>query len=232
MTKSFRNERAMLSPIHLWLADQGFFTKYEFQTPWGICDLVGVRPVADKVTARMSAGGKEAIGSSTNAAVLLAIPSVESGKSISPARLAKALGDYVSSEKISQSLKALKKKRFIESTAKGYWRRIDAWHPFFDSIVAIEFKLSRVEEVLLQATHHKGITQQSYVALPAAAAERALIGKGRERFSARGVGVIALSENTCATLLAPETSAYATNPVFALHAAERFWPEISETIKH
>jgi len=222
MSKGFRNERAMLSPIHLWLAGQGFFTKYEFRTPWGICDLVGVRPVADKVAARMSAGGKEAVGSSTNAAVLFGIPSAESGKSITPARLAEALGDYVGSEKIAQSLKSLRKKRFIEVTARGAYRRIDSWHPFFDLIVAIEFKLSRIEEVLLQATHHKGMTQQSYVALPALAAERALAGKGRERFLARGIGVIALGENTCSTLLDPAPSAYATNPVFALHTAERF----------
>ena len=226
------NERAMLSPIHLWMAAQGFFTRYEFQTPWGICDLVGVKPVAENVVARAAAGITEPIGSTQNVAVFLAIPSASSSHSISLEKLAAALGDYVDSEQIGRSLASLRKKRMITTTKQGNFRRSDRWIPVVESIVAVEFKLSRVEEVLLQATHHKGITEKSYAALPALAAARVASGRNRERFVERGIGLISLSAETCDILIPPGPSAYRVNPIFELHTAERFWTEILETIEH
>ena len=222
----------MLSPIHLWLGAQGFFARYEFQTPWGICDLVGVKPVAENVVARAAAGITEPIGSAQNVAVFLAIPSASSGRSISPEKLAAALGDYTDSGQIGRSLASLRKKRLVTATRQGNFRRSDRWLPVVESIIAVEFKLSRVEEVLLQATHHKDITEKSYVALPAAAAARVASGRNRERFVERGIGLISLSADTCDILLPPGPSIYRVNPIFELHTAERFWPEILETIKH
>lgn len=216
MGRSFRNERAMLSPIHLWLADQGFFTKYEFQTPWGICDLVGVRPLGEKTALRATAGITESIGSAQNVAVFLAIPKANSGRGISVDKLAESLGDYVGSGKLERSIKSLRKKRLIAVTPSGRLHRNDHWHPFFDAIVAVEFKLSRVEEVLLQATHHKGITQDSYVALPMATAQRALESKVRDRIIDRGIGVIGLADQVCTILLPPRRSAYPQS-VASLH---------------
>ena len=222
----------MLSPIHLWLGNQGYFTKYEFQTPWGICDLVGVRPLADRTARRVAAGINESIGSTHNVAVFLAIPKASSGRSISCEKLTKALGEYAGSDQVKRSLGSLRKKRLISVTGNGNFQRNDDWHPFFDSIVAVEFKLSRVEEVLIQATHHKGITQESYVALPLALANRVASGKACERFAKRGVGIIGLTDDSCTIVLPPGPSDYKVNPVFEVHAAERFWPEVLETIKH
>jgi hypothetical protein len=220
-----RNERAMLSPIHLWLASLGFFTKNEFQMPWGICDLVGVKADPTAVIERVKEGR-------IPVATLLAIPTRGSRRYTTIEELASTLGPHLEAGQISDIVKRLKSKKFV-SVNDGRITRPSGRHGFYEKIVAVEFKLTRIEEALAQATHHKVVTSDSYVALPHIVAEKAVHDGWRAEFGRKGVGLISLRSDACDVVWQPaRSSIYPVNPVFECHAAERFWPEISKAVQH
>ena len=57
-TSGFRLERDMVQSARNWLTDQGFQTKSEFYTPWGVCDLVAVSFKEASVRQRLALGQK------------------------------------------------------------------------------------------------------------------------------------------------------------------------------
>jgi hypothetical protein len=70
----FRLEQEMVRPAAEWLNGLNLLVKREFHTPWGVCDLVGLRFNEAKVQERLSLGQRSAIGSALRIMLLQQIP--------------------------------------------------------------------------------------------------------------------------------------------------------------
>ena len=113
--------------------------------------------------------------------------------------------------------------RFVRTTRRGSFQRINGWMPLHKKIVAIELKLTRVTEVLHQAAAHLEFADESYVGLPLKTARKLVESRRKEEFREMGVGVLGLEETTCEALLAAGRAREASNPVLQGHCVERFW---------
>src|SRR6266446_3702040 len=85
----FESEAKMSKPVIRWMQSLGLRVKPEFITPWGICDLVGLSFRSTSVQHRLRLGQTQPITSVTRAALLLRIPDVATGQSITLMALTK-----------------------------------------------------------------------------------------------------------------------------------------------
>ncbi len=225
-------ESQLLSPVRQWLAQQGFVTIHEFQTPWGISDLVGLRPNLRKVEERVSAGHMEVIGDMQAAMVLLAIPTAESHRSVSTAELKAELGYLLSEIKIDKLLERLRRKKLVAVNGANRLVRNTPWLPYHEQLVSVELKLSRVDEALAQAARHRVITSFSYVALPEGTARKVVESSKIDAFRRSGVGLLSASDRQCEVILHPAVENDGLERLHEIAAAERCWRQVLKTIDH
>lgn len=232
MTLRLRQESEMLFPIEQWLLNRNYVTKVEIQLPWGICDLVGMKPELDRAVTRLNETGKRTIGNFTNAWLMVHLPSPRARKAVSREDLLTQSAMVMNATQLSAGLDDLVARQLATKTSNGKFQRACSWFPYHDSVVAVELKLSRIEDVLSQATRHKALTKQSYIALPIDLAERLMNSKRRETLEQSGVGLIATDGSKCMEMLMPKTARFEPDPVFAVLVADRFWGDVLKTIHH
>ena len=220
---SFRFESDMLEPAMRWLKGQDLLVKPEFAAPWGICDLVALQFHTTNVKRREKLGQLRSLGSAVRAEVLVRIPD-EAERSISVTKLRMLCAHVVTPERLDQELERLESDRFIVETRRGQVARLNGWMPLYRRLIAIELKLSRIEEAMWQARMHLGFTSESYVGLPTEQAERTMRSRaGRERFERDGIGLLAVGRAECKVLIRPGKRTDLIDPAAQLHVIERFW---------
>lgn len=212
----------MADPVIDWLSVSGLIVKREFATAWGVCDLAGCSINSSRAKHRLALGQRRAVGPELRIALLLSIPNVGSRQSTTITQLGRAFGAYVDDEAIEQEVERLRKNRFVEISGRGRIQKRNGWLPLHDRIVAVELKLSRVGDALEQARANQGFADESFVAMPADRAYRA-VHSTRTRFREAGVGLLAVSRNSCDVVIAAQHRSELVDEVWQTHAVERFW---------
>lgn len=220
---TFHLESEMQAPVRLWMEGQGLATKTEFSTPWGVCDLVGVSFYAPNVTKRLAHGQTRAIGSAATVAILHEIPDVEEQTSITLRGLSRRLENQVDPESLERELERLRRSRFVVSPRKNAFQRINGWLPLHCRIAAVELKLSRFTDALSQAASHLVFATESYVALPRDLALRVLHDYRASQLSVSGVGLIAVTADSCELLLPSAGVPSCVDQVLQHACVEHFW---------
>lgn len=219
----FLRESDMTPLATSWLTNQGFQVKQEMSFPWGISDLVGVSFATKQVQKRVALKQRDAVGSVFRIELLLSLPDVNEGKSLSLSKLLKKFAGLISADELSAELEVLAQKRFIRVDGKGAFQKMNGWMPLHDRLVAVELKMDRVDDALSQARKNKELTWESYVGLPTTIAERVLKGKRRADFIAAGVGLLGMGIRGVQKLLSPKKVGERSTPAIEIHCVERFW---------
>jgi hypothetical protein len=220
----FAREAEMLAPVGRWLKANGMTAKSEFVTPWGVCDLVGLRFNARKVIRRLELRQKRAVSSVTRALLLLKIPDIETRRSVTLERLVRIYGPSISEEVVRDETSRLVADRFVVRTSRQRLQRVNGWIPLQDQIVAVELKLSRVDEVLRQALNNLGFADESYAALPADVARRVKSNPSRwSKAFDSGVGLLSVSRHRCELLKAAKKNGRWVDKALQLYCVEKFW---------
>src|SRR5271157_1389179 len=153
--RPFRFEHEMSVSALRWLRQDGLIAKSEFSTPWGICDFVGVDIDPERAAYRLQLRQKSAVGPMIRVDLLARIPDENSGKSVSLSRLSSLYRDRLTEDQIEQELQSLRTGRFVTFDVRyKHVQKINGWMPLHRRIVALELKLSRVDEALNQAMSH------------------------------------------------------------------------------
>ena len=214
----------MTQPVLRWLRSSGLFVKAEFAAPWGICDLVGVSFRSQSVKHRRRLRQTQPITSISRAAVLLQIPDEETGESISINALAKEYSSSMTCDLVDAHARRLIADGFVIKTASGELQKRNGWFPLHKRLVAVELKLSRIEDVLSQAQNNLLFADESYVALPKAVAVR--VAEKRVRwtpFFESGVGLLSVTKRSCDVLIKPHRQSAAVDNIIQFCCVEKFW---------
>jgi hypothetical protein len=214
----------MSQPVVRWLRSFGLVVKAEFAAPWGICDLVGLSFRQQSVKHRRRLRQTQPITSISRAAVLLRIPDVESGQSISLKALAKDYSSSMTRDEIEDHASRLIADGFVTRNTCGELQKRNGWFPMHKRLVAVELKLNRIEEVLFQAQNNLLFAQESYVALPKDVAVR--VSERRARwapFFDSGVGLLSVTKRSCNVLIRPTRQPLADDNLIQFCCVEKFW---------
>jgi len=214
----------MTPTVARWMRDEGMTAKAEFVTPWGVCDLVGLRFNAQNVARRIQLGQTRPVTSITRAMILLQIPDVESGRSITVEKLLRRWTTCVPEEAVRKETERLIADRFVILTSKVRLQKINGWTPLHDRLIAVELKLSRVEQAMRQALNNLAFADESYVALPTDIARRVVHTPSRwSTFFSAGVGLLSVTHRRCQVLIAPKKTEQWKDKPAQLYCVEKFW---------
>jgi hypothetical protein len=220
----FRFEREMSERTRKWLVAEGLTVKSEFPVPWGVCDFVGVEFEPKRVAHRLRLGQIKSIGSALSVDLLGHIPDQHTGRSISLSGLTKLYDGWLNADRLVAELQKLKRSKFI--VCDGSLRRfqkINGWAPIHRRIVALELKLCRVEQALIQARANLAFATESWVGMPDSVATRiASQPRHASLFRQSGIALLAVSPARCRCLIAPLPRVSVDNTL-QLHTVERFW---------
>ena len=220
----FARESEMTASVARWLIANGMTAKSEFVTPWGICDFVGVRLNPKKVACRLKHKQVRSVSSITRAVLLLQIPNFGTGESITLERLVRSCGPSISGETVRRETSRLIDDRFVVCSSRKGLQKVNGWIPLQDRIVAVELKLSRIDEAMRQAANNLGFAEESYVALPADVARRAVSSASRwSKFSDAGVGLLSVARHRCEVLLPAAKPKKWMDTAIQLYCVEKFW---------
>ena len=224
----FGLEKWMTIPALKWLTATPMLVKWEFRTPWGICDLVGVELSQTRVAARISSGQRTSIGPPSRVALLQLIPDASTGRTTDVERLRSQIDEPASI--FERDLRSLCERRFVVRHEDGGLQRLTGWAPLHTRIVAIELKLSRVDEVISQARSHTAFATESFIGLPTDKAVRLANSERAKRLREAGVGLLSVDREEASVLIRPEGHSN-PDPVLQMHCVERFWRESFSTSK-
>jgi hypothetical protein len=219
----FKYEHQMVKPAVAWLESKGLMVKREFPTPWGICDLVGCSFNKHNVKKRLRLGQKKPVGSHLRIMLLSDIPEENDGSPISLSQLAETYSDFFDIERIDSELNRLEKDKFIQKTPSGSVYKLNGWMPLQKKIVALELKLSRVQDALHQAIANLEFSNESYVGLPMEIARRLVKSITASSFAENGIGIVGLNRENYKVFRSPTCCKKRTDPVFQSYCVERFW---------
>ncbi len=220
---SFQYEREMVEPATRWLRKQGLMVKSEFPTPWGICDLVGCSLNKHKVKKRLALRQKQPIRSELRVHLLSLIPEKEQGESVGVDDLYRVFEPYLDKERIELELHRLTRDRFVQPADARTFYKVNGWMPLHKRLVAVELKLSRIDDALHQAINNLEFAHESFAALPVDVARRIVTGKRKADFQAEGIGVVAVAPEGCRVLLRPAARHSRNDITMQAYCVERFW---------
>ena len=219
----FNYEYQMFKPAEAWLKSKGLMVKREFPTPWGICDLVGCSFNKRNVRKRLRLGQKKPVGSHLRVMLLSDIPEENDSPPITPSQLAEIYSDFFDADRIFSELDRLEKDKFVQKTPSGSIYKLNGWMPLQKKIVALELKLSRVQDVLHQAIANLEFADESYVGLPMETASRLLRSTTISQFIKRGIGIVGLNREKCRVFKSATCHKKSTDQIIQAHCVERFW---------
>lgn len=222
--QEFYTESEMTAPAIRWMEDASLIVKHEFVTPWGKCDLAGLQFDDENVCKRLDLRQTKAVGSVVNAAILLTIPDVESNESTTVEKLHFEHHSWFPEDTIRTAINRLVQDHFVIEYSGGRLQKVNGWLPIHRRLVAIELKLSRVEEVLQQARNNLEFATESFAALPTEIADRVCEHRIRwKHFFDAGVGLLRVSTQRCEVLI-PSANPTANQPeALSFYCAEKFW---------
>jgi len=223
MSMPFRYEREMLEPAARYLQSQNLMVKKEFPTPWGICDLVGCSLNKSRFRQRLNLRQTKPIRSQLRVHLLSLIPDEDEAGTVDVDHLYEHFGSYLDRARIEVELDRLARDRFIEEASPGAYFKRNGWMPLHKKLVAVELKLTRVDDALHQAINNLGFADESYVGLPADAAARVLRGRRKADFTERGVGVLAMEGDYCRVALRARKRKPDPQRAAQAYSVERFW---------
>jgi hypothetical protein len=220
----FERESEMAVAVARWMKATGMTAKSEFVTPWGICDLVGLRFNPEKVACRLAQKQIRAISSITRALLLLQIPDIQEKRAITLNTLVKRFAPSIPEEVIRRETARLIADRFVIASSRCRLQKMNGWMPLQDRMVAVELKLSRVDEAMRQAVNNLGFVDESYVALPADVAGRVISSVTRwSKFFDLGIGLLAVAQYNCEVLQPAGKTGNWTDRAIQLYCVEKFW---------
>lgn len=224
MTNTFARESDMAAPATSWLKARGLLVKSEFVSPWGICDLVGVRFNQAHVAHRLGYEQTKRVGSITRAALLLEVPDVETGKSITLKRMVRDCSPAIREEVVVKEMERLETDGFVRRGPRGRLQKLNGWVPLQEMLVAVELKLSRIEEAMQQARMNLGFADHSYVGLPAEVARRVASSATRwGKYFDDGIGLLSVSKARCRVLIPARKTQTWTDEAIQLYCVDKFW---------
>lgn len=207
-----------------WLAAEGMTVKSEFVTPWGICDLVGLRFNRRNVDRRRDLKQTRAIGSITRAVLLMQIPDKETQKSTTLGRLVRQCAPSIPEEVVSEETHRLIADHFVKRSSRGRLQKMNGWMPLQDRLVAVELKLSRIAEAMRQAMNNLGFAEESYVGLPSDVADRVAANASRwSDFFDAGVGLLSVTPEGCKVVVKAQRSRHGADEPIRFYCVEKFW---------
>jgi len=119
----FAYEREMAEPAMAWLAAQRLLVKREFQTPWGVCDLVGCSLNERNVHVRLALGQRKALRSQLRVHLLSLIPDCTERRTVSLDDLHRRFSGHLDRRRIEQELNKLIADRFVERDDRQTYSR-------------------------------------------------------------------------------------------------------------
>lgn len=223
----------MVKPVMQWMHSLGLTVKSEFITPWGICDLVGLSFKKGSVAQRRRLGQHEAISSISRAAIMLRIPDAETNHSITLARLVREFAPVILPETIIEETRRLEAAGFVRRVRGGQLQKLNGWAPLWKRFMAVELKLTRIEEAMSQAQNNLAFAAESYIALPEEVAIR--VGEKRERWDgyfASGVGLLAVTHKSCRIVIQSRPcDLFNADQSVQFYCVEKFWRSYSKDLK-
>jgi hypothetical protein len=220
----FNYESCMRQSVVGWMQALKLIVKSEFTSPWGICDLVGLQFNKRHVAHRLKLGQTRSISSMTRAALLLLIPDIETHKSITMRRLACECASIVQPETVIEETQRLVTDGFVICRSGDRLQKINGWMPLQKRFIAVELKLKRVEEAMLQAESNFGFADESYIALPEELAMRVATRPARRKdFLTSGVGLLSVTPKSSVIIIRSRRRSAEKNPVAQLYSIEKFW---------
>lgn len=220
---AFAYEREMAAPASAWLAAQELMVKREFPTPWGVCDLVGCSLNELKVRKRLLLGQRKALRSQLRVHVLSLIPDRSEERAVSLDDLHRCFGGHLDRGRIEEEIEKLIEDRFVEQVDGQTYSRHNRWVPLHKRLIAVELKLTRTDDVFVQAVNNLGFADESYVALPADRARRLAKSQSRAAFTAKGIGLLAVGPDSCRAILKARPMRRHANSPIQHYCVERFW---------
>jgi hypothetical protein len=220
----FSRESQMAASVVRWMKASGMTAKSEFVTPWGLCDLVGLRFNPQKVALRVKLKQMRAVTSITRAVLLIQIPDAEKRQFTTLEKLIRSYGPSITEEVVRRETSRLIADGFVQCSSHQRLQKINGWMPLQDRIVAVELKLSRVDEAMRQAVNNLGFADESYVALPADVARRVMSSATRwSKFFDFGIGLLSVARQCSQVLRPAEKTGNWTDNAIQLYCVEKFW---------
>lgn len=165
--------------------------------------------------------------------MLRLIPDVDTGRRIRASSIFKAFGEVLPDELIAAEIERLVRDRFVKRCGRKSLQKVNGWAPLHRRIVAVELKLSRVTEALLQAKDHLAFADESYIGLPADLAARIQKAPDRwNRYWELGVGLLAVTKTKCRVVRASKPPSASRDEALQMYVTDKFWRQRSEAIHH
>lgn len=213
----------MTEPAVRWMKSIGLMVKLEVISPWGMCDLVGVSLNPERVAQRLELKQTHAVNSMRRATMLLNIPDAKSRKSTTFEKIAESYLHFTTEEEIAKDIDRLITERFVVRTPSGRLQKVNGWMPLHDRLVALELKMSRIEEAMRQSFNNLGFASESYVGFPSDVAHRINDKPKRwQHYLDAGVGLLSVSKDEC-VVLRPGCISKTADPVLQFYSVEKFW---------
>jgi hypothetical protein len=220
----FAREADMAGAVTRWLQGRRHVVRSEFVSPWGICDLVGVCFDRARVRHRLMYGQRSRVASITRAALLLRVPDAESGCSTNIERMIHLCTPAITADVVAREVQHLADDGFIKRGPGDRLQKLNGWVPLQKSLVAVEMKLSRVDDAMHQARRNLGFADHSYVAFPTDVAKRiATPGSRWSAFFAEGVGLLGVSRSRCRVLVPARRATASLDSALQLYCVDKFW---------
>jgi hypothetical protein len=139
-------------------------------------------------------------------------------------RLARRFASTIKAEHVAAEVEQLLADGFLVRTSQGRLQKLNGWVPLQNRLVAIELKLSRVEEAVAQAKANLGFAEESYVAFPMPMAKRIACDPSPwSSYFNDGIGLIGVLRHRCEVLLSCSPSSSSYDPAVRLYCVEKFW---------
>jgi len=219
----FTRESEMAASVARWMKANDMTPKSEFATPWGLCDLVGLRFNRRRVARRLELKQIRAVSSITRAMLLLQIPDVETQRFVTLDRLVLKYAPSITEEVVRGETSRLIADGFVVCSSRRRLQKVNGWMPLQERLVAVELKLSRVDEAMRQAVNNLGFADESYVALPADLAQRVMSAARWSRFFDLGIGLLSVARRRSQVLRPAERTRRWTDEAIQLYCVEKFW---------
>jgi hypothetical protein len=224
----FNAEASMTKPARDWMQSLGLEVKPEFITPWGKCDLVGASLRKKSIAHRIRLEQKQAVTSLTRAALLLRIPDVETGKSLRLTTLTKEFSSLIPADLVRHHTEQLIIQNFVRYSRGNQLQKLNGWFPLHKRIMAVELKLTRIDEVMSQARNNLHFAEESYVGLPRDVALRVLAKRARwAEFFDQGVGLLSDAASSCDILIRSHRG-FHVDSLVQFCSTEKFWRNYSK----
>lgn len=218
----FHMEAEMIAPVYSWLSQRVEHVKREFRTPWGYCDLVGCSLSPSRVRKRLKLRQRDSIGSIEKVDLFWQIPDEGSGTSISIEELTAYYAPFMSRKNIVDGISSLERRGFVIRDSRGRFQKRNGWFPLHSRLVAVEAKMTRVEESISQAVRHLTYADESYVALPSCLARKTARSGREHEFRNLGLGLLAVTDESVRVLI-KSRNFVDRDPILQTHSVEKFW---------